>query len=142
MQMKKTFSVIFAALVLCSSFMPVSSSQFQVTLTACDLFVQNNTDQNLASANFVSNLDNVTLFNIAPFGGTNAGILQFDTADPVTITLTLSAPLPGGAIARIYNHGANNQVGTINIAGGASSGSTRLYPPFATDAFWVIVDPN
>lgn len=142
MQMKKTLSVIFAALILCSSFVPVSSSQIQVTPTACDLFVRNNTDQDLASANFVSSLDNVTLSNTAPFGGTNAGVLQFDNADPVTITVTFSAPPSGNTIARIYNNGSGNLVGTININAGAIGGTTRIYPPIASDAFFVIVDPN
>jgi hypothetical protein len=142
MQMKKTLSVIFAALILCSSFMSVTSGQFQVTPTACDLWVQNNTDQNLASVNFVSNIDNVTLSNTAPFGGTNAGALQFDNADPVTIRVTFSAPPNGNTIARIYNNGSSNLVGTININAGAIGGATRIYPPIASDAFFVIVDPN
>lgn len=140
--MKKTLSMIFAALILCSSFIPVPSSQFQVSPTGADLFVQNNTAQNLASANFVSNLDNVTFLNIAPLGGSNAGVLQFDNADPVTITLTFSARLSRNAIARIYNGGSTNQVGTINIAAGFTSGTTLISPPLASDAFWVIVDPN
>ena len=140
--MKKTLSVIFAALILCSSFMPVSSSQLQVTPTACDLFVQNNTDQDLTSANFISSIDNVTLSNTAPLGGTNAGRLQFDNAAPVTITLTYSVPPAGNTIARIYNNGSKNLVGTINIAAGATGGATRIYPPIASDAFFVIVDPN
>jgi hypothetical protein len=140
MQIKKTLSVFFAGLILCSSFIPVSSNQ--VVPTACDLYVENNTDQNLASANFNSNLDDVTLFNIAPFGGVSSGILQFDNADPVTITITFSAPLSRNTIARIYNNGSRNQVGTINIATGAIGGTTRIYPPLATDAFWVRVYPN
>src|SRR5690349_799489 len=133
MQMKKTLSVFFAALILCSSFMLVSSSQSRVSPTAADLWVENNTAQNLASANFKSGLDDVTFFNIAPFGGTNAGVLQFDNADPVTITLTFSARLTRNAIAIICNGGSNNQVSTINIAAGASSGTTSIPPPLASD---------
>lgn len=140
MQIKKTLSVFFAGLILCSSFIPVSNNQ--VAPTACDLFVQNNTDQILASANFNSNLDDVTFFNIAPFGGANSGVLQFDNTDPVTITITFSAPLTRNAIARIYNNGSGNQVGTINVAAGASSGTARIYPPLASDAFWVRVYSN
>lgn len=140
MQIKKTLSVFFAGLILCSSFIPVSSNQ--VAPGAGDLFVENNTDQNLATANFKSNLDDVTFFNVAPFGGSNAGVLQFDNTDPVTITITFSAPLSRNAIARIYNNGSRNQVGTINIAAGASSGTVRIYPPLAFDAFWVRVYPN
>ena len=138
MQIKKTLSVFFAGLILCSSFIPVSSNQ--VTPTACDLWVENNTTQNLASANFNSNLDDVTFFNIAPLGGASAGILHFDNADPVTITITFSAPLTVNAIARIYNNGSTNQVGTINIAAGSTTGKTRIYPPLATDAFWVRIN--
>lgn len=140
--MKKTLSVFFAALILCSSFMLVSSSQSRVTPTGCDLWVENHTDQDLATANFVSSLDDVTLFNTAAFGGTNAGMLPFDNADPVTITLTFSAPLLGGGIARIYNNGSLNQVGTININAGAISGTTRINPPIASDAIFVRVYPN
>lgn len=132
--------MFFAGLILCSSFIPVPSKQ--VTPTACDLWVENNTNQNLASVNFISNLDNVLLSNIAPFGGTSVGILQFDDADPVTIKVTFSAPLSRNAIARIYNGGSTNQVGTITIAAGASGGVTSILPPLATDAFFVIVNTN
>jgi hypothetical protein len=138
MQQKKTLSVIFAALILFSSFIPGSSSRVQVvTPTACDLWVENHTDVNLATANFVSSLDDVTFLNIAPFGGTAVGILKFDDAQPVTIRLTFSAPLSGDAVALIYNGGSNNLVGTINIAAGASSGAIRIYPPISSDAFVV-----
>jgi hypothetical protein len=142
MQMKRTLSVIVAALILCSSFMLVSSSQSRVSPTAADLWVENNTAQPLASANFKSNIDDVTFFNIAPFGGFSAGVLQFDNVDPVTIFLTFSAPLPGGAVAQIYNNGSHNLVGTININAGAKSGVIRIYPPIGSDAFIVRVYPN
>jgi hypothetical protein len=139
MKQKITLSVIFAALVLFSSFIPGSFSRFQLYPTACDLFVENNTDVNLASADFVSNIDYVTLSNIAPKGGTLAGRLQFDNADPVTILLTFSAPLSGETIALIYNNGTNNLVGKISFTVGATSGAIRIYPPIGSDAFIVRV---
>lgn len=138
MKQEKTLSVIFIALIFCSSFIPVSS---RVDPTAADLYVENNMDVPLASANFVSMLDKVTLSNIAPFGGSEAGVLQFDNQDAVTITLTFGARLSRNATARIFNGGSNNQVGTITIAAGATSGTTRIYPPLASDAFWVIINP-
>jgi hypothetical protein len=140
MQQKITLSVIFAALVLFSSFIPGSFSRFQLYPTACDLYVQNNTNEELASANFISSLDNVTFFNIAPKGGTIGGRLQFENTDVVTITLAFSAPLSGNVIARIYNNG-NTQVGAINIAKGDSGGDTRIYPVVA-DGILVRIYPN
>jgi hypothetical protein len=119
--------------------MPGTSRHFQVTPTGCDLWVENHADQDIASVNFISNIDNVTLSNITASGGTMAGALQFDNADPVTIRLTFSAPLTNGAIAKIYNGGSNNLVGIINIAAGDTRGTIRIYPPIASDAFFVRV---
>ena len=138
MKQKKTLSVIFAALVLFSSFIPVSSSH---SPTGCDLYVQNNTDVVLASTNFVSSLDDVTFFNIAPHDA-NSGMLHFDSQDAVTISMTLSSPLPKDAVARIYNGGHNNQVGSIDFPAGVTGGATRIYAPIASDAIWIYVDYN
>jgi hypothetical protein len=141
MQTKKTLSAIFVALMLCSSIMLVSFNHAQVTPLGCDLYAENNTDVYIASVNFVSSLDNKTLSNIPP-SFADAGMLNFDDQDAITITVTFSQRIPRNAIARIYNMGSTNQVGTINIAAGATGGTTRIYPPIGGDAIYVIVDYN
>ena len=143
MQKKTTvLAMMLLMLISLTSFTPGPSGKVNLAPTACDLWVENHTAEDLTTIEFISNLATVTFSNILANGGTNGGmngsVLQFDDQEPVTILITFNNP-PPGAVARFYNWGSNNLVGTLNIVPGINR--MRLYPPLASDVIKVIIDP-
>src|SRR5687768_15186148 len=104
MQLTKTLSIFFLSLVLFSSFTTVTpvvpaalSQQFPNT---CDVFIGNHLDVGMSEVHFISPLEDVAYYNVAPDGG-GASALDYETTDDVTITIDFTVPLPKDAVATI-----------------------------------------
>jgi hypothetical protein len=104
MQLTKTLSIFFLSLVLFSSFTTVTpvvpaalSQQFPNT---CDVWIGNHLDVGMSEVHFISPLEDVAFYNIAPDGG-NASALDYETTGDVSIIIEFAAPLPKDAVAII-----------------------------------------
>ncbi|MBO9202575.1 MULTISPECIES: hypothetical protein [Niastella] len=140
MQKKFLVPTLLLLLTIFSSFHPQPvHSPTRLTPSALDLFVQNNINADITQVDFVSPLQTISYFNIPAGGGFASGFLQFDDQNVITVIMTFNGTPSPGAVARFYNN-QHTLVGTIPVVTGANR--FRLYPPIASDAILVIVDPN
>jgi hypothetical protein len=128
MQLTKTLSIFFLSLLLFSSFTTVTpavpAALPQQFPNACDVFIANHLDVGMSEVHFISPLEDVAFYNIAPDGG-NASVLDYETTAEVTITIDFTAPLPQDAVATIK---LDLTTVTVTIPAGTTTFRHRLNP--------------
>ena len=139
MQLAKTLSIFFLSLLLFSSFTTVTPvvpaalpQQFPNT---CDIFIGNHLDVDMSEVHFISPLEDVAFYNIAP-DGSNGSALDYETTGDVTITIDFTAPLPKDAVATIM-YGLTEKV---TIPAGTTTFRHRLYAIGPVGGIVVYVD--
>jgi hypothetical protein len=142
MQLTKTLSIFFLSLLFFSSFTTVTPvvpaalpQQFPNT---CDIFIGNHLDVDMSEVHFISPLEDVAFYNIAP-KGSNSSALDYETTGDVTITIDFTAPLPKDAVATI-RHGLTTD--KVIIPAGTTTFRHRLYAIGAVGGIVVYVDYN
>ncbi|HEX6428723.1 MAG TPA: hypothetical protein VF008_13600 [Niastella sp.] len=127
MQLTKTLSIFFLSLLFFSSFTTVTpvvpAALPQQFPTKCDVWIGNHLDVDMSEVHFISPLEDVAFYNIAPDGG-GASALEYETTGDVTITIDFTAPLPQDAIATI-RYGLTTE--TVPIFAGTTTFRYRLY---------------
>ena len=127
MQLTKTLSIFFLSLLLFSSFTTVSpvvpAALLQQFPNTCDAFIGNHLDMDMSEVHFISPLEDLAVYNVAP-DVANGGILDYETTAEVSITIDFIAPLPKDAVATIRYYLTTE---TVTIPAGTTTFRHRLY---------------
>lgn len=140
MQLTKTLSIFFLSLLLFSSFTTVSpvvpAALPQQFPNACDAFIVNHLDVYMSEAHFISPLEDLALYNIAP-DDIDGGVLDYETTAEVSITIDFITPLPKDAVATIKYYLTTE---TVTIPAGTTTFRHRLYAIGGVGGIGVNVD--
>ena len=127
MQLTKTLSIFFLSLLFFSSFTTVTpvvpAALPQQFPNRCDVWIGNHLDVGMSEVHFLSPLEDVAFYNIAPDGG-GASSVEYETTDDVTITIDFTARLPKDAVATIRYYLTPE---TVIIPAGTTTFSHRLH---------------